>query len=91
MGFLLDIAVSVLSSVEAKAKAIRQKVTRLGIGCALFAAALVFLVVALGFMLWGIYAALAAGTGPIAAAFITGAIVLLVAALLALIAKALTR
>ena len=94
MGFFLDLLyllASGVASVEAKAKALRGGIMRMAFACVLLAAGLLFLLAGLGFLVWGLYAVLAIGAGPIGAAFITGVIVLLIAAVLLIGAKVLTR
>ena len=70
---------------------LRSTVMRTGVGLALLVAAGLLVFAGLVLCLWALYLVIAAQLGSSGAAFLIGALALLVAGLLAWIAKTLTR
>jgi hypothetical protein len=79
MGILADLCMIAAAVLRARVEAARKSLGRLVFGCALFCAGVLFLIAGIGLMTWGVYALLTPAAGAIGAAFITGALLLVIA------------
>lgn len=84
---LVELFIQAANLVEAEGRAFKRGVMRVLVACVFLAAGLALLFSAFAAFIAGIYLVLTPATGPIGAMFIAGAIALLLAVVLLLIAR----
>lgn len=82
-----DLMAGMKDAVEAEGRQLRRGAMKLLVGLELLIVALVVLLAAVGFILWGFYALLAPSVGPWGSAFIVGGVALLIGLVMTLIAR----
>ena len=84
---MTDILLAGVDLIEAEARALRAGTMKLIMAIGIFCVSVLFVIAALALVLWGFYLLLAWATNPTAGAFLTAAISLVLAVVLAVIAK----
>lgn len=87
MRIVTDILLAGVDLIEAEARALRAGTMKLIMAIGIFCVSVLFVIAALALVLWGFYLLLAWATNPTAGAFLTAAISLVLAVVLAVIAK----
>jgi len=82
-----DLAAILSHTVEAELRAVRRSCLALLVALSLLLAGAAVAVVGFGLLLWGLYVLLMPAAGIAGAAFITGAVALMIAFILSVVAK----
>ncbi len=88
---LSDFVIAFLDLMEAEGRTLKEATMRVGWGMAFVALAAIFILIAGGFLLWGIYQQLLTVVSQPAAAMLISLSALILAAISGLIAKKITR
>ncbi len=91
MRIVTDLLLAGVDLVEAEVRALRAGTMKLIMAIGIFAVSLIFIIAAMALVLWGFYLLLAWAINPTASAFLTAAISLVLAIILAVIAKSLVK
>jgi len=88
---LSDFVIAFLDLMEAEGRTLKQATMRVGWGMAFIILSAIFILIAGGFLLWGIYQQLITLTTPATAAILIALSALILAVISGLIAKKVTR
>lgn len=88
---LSDFVIAFLDLMEAEGRTLKQATMRVGWGMAFIILSAIFILIAGGFLLWGIYQQLITLTNPSTAAILIALSALILAVISGLIAKKVTR
>ena len=88
---LSDFVIAFLDLLEAEGRTLKQATMRVGWGMAFIILSAIFILIAGGFLLWGIYQQLITLTTPATAAILIALSALILAVISGLIAKKVTR
>ena len=88
---LSDFVIAFLDLMEAEGRTLKQATMRVGWGMAFITLSAIFILIAGGFLLWGIYQQLITITTPATAAILIALSALILAGISGLIAKKVTR
>lgn len=88
---LADIAIALADLAEAEGRLLRRNIIRLGNSLVLVAISILLAAAGAGMLLWALYQSMAAATGPVMGAFLTGLAGLIGAGLLSWIASLINR
>ena len=91
MHILSDCAIALADLAEAEGALLRRNIVRLLTACFLFCCGAMLVLIGLIALAWGLYVYLDAQISQSSAAFVTGLLALLVAGILVLAAKRMTR
>lgn len=91
MRIVTDLLLAGVELIEAEARALRAGAMKLVMAIFIFCAGILFIIASLALVLWGFYLLLSWATNPTAGAFLTAAISLALAVILALVARGMVK